>query len=388
LKKQNLFPLAQPCASVGLALLLISGAASAQADTDRIQELEDRIDSLEDQLLDVDERVGTRAVVHAFDALQMDFGGFATQRVNAVKSDAHTRAAFDMGQFELFLKAIIDDDWEFFSILEFKRVASLNESDTKDVQFGSIANKADLELYWFNYRLADSLQFRAGRFIAEHGIINVEHFQPTLLHLDYPMFMRKKPGSGSNNSGSLSFFERFMVGAMAHGQTSVGDDNSLVYNAYIGTDKQNGMDYQSGARAALSWGHSGLTTGLNFGHGNHGAVVNGNSYDFWGVDLLYDKDAILWKNELYASKEDVGTEDRLGWYTQPAVRLADKWIAFYRYDFLDNADLGKGDQTEHVVGINYLPNPLVRLRATATQASFDLPDDDFTSFQLSATISF
>ncbi|MGR3220673.1 MAG: hypothetical protein ACUZ8H_12790, partial [Candidatus Anammoxibacter sp.] len=134
-----------------------------------------------------------------------------------------------------------------------------------------------------------------------------------------------------------------------------------------------------------------------------------NDYNTVGLDLLYDKGRILWKNEVYVSLENEAP-DRVTFYTQPSFRITDKWIGYYRYDYLDPGQ-GLPVSTEHLVGLNYLPNPLVRIRAeyffkhindftdstglfgsrsdlTGLITPTRVSSEDIGVFQLSATISF
>jgi len=94
---------------------------------------------------------------------------------------------------------------------------------------------------------------------------------------------------------------------------------------------------------------------------------------------------------LYEIASEDADGDRLGWYTQPAWRIKAKWIAFYRYDFLDNGE-SKGDTIENVIGLNFLPKPNIRLRTTVTLKEFgDAPgfkSADAQIYQTSATLSF
>jgi len=135
-------------------------------------------------------------------------------------------------------------------------------------------------------------------------------------------------------------------------------------------------------------------------------VPKNATFYMYGVDFLIDKGPILWKNELFFTDEDKGAGgNRVGFYTQPAYRVTDQWIVFYRYDFLNDGKLQvvpagggprlhtPGNSTEHVLGLNYLPVPNVRIRATATWKEFSsgrlgAPSADAQIFQLSGTFSF
>lgn len=341
--------------------------------------LEEDIEAQDDRLMELEEKVGQRGVVHAMNALSFDLGGFVSQTFTSIPSDDNFQSSFDLSQFELFLAGEVTEKLTYFTILEFKRQAKVDETDLNSVVFKPITKEAELELAWFNYRHDDWRQIRVGRFITPHGIINVEHFHPTLLHIPYPMFMRQGKTS--------TFFHRFLIGTQVHGSRYVGprEADRLEYHAYVGTQKETGSKFILGARVNYTFGESGLTVGLNYGHGTHESGALASRYNFGGIDLLYDHGCILWKNEFYGSAEE-DADDRLGFYTQPGWRVRENVIVFYRFDYLDPGR-NLEDQTEHVLGINYLPIPLIRLRAAITLAEFhNRPDHQL--MQLSTTISF
>lgn len=194
------------------------------------------------------------------------------------------------------------------------------------------------------------------------------------------------------------------------------NENIFQYNVYPGVFAGSTAENSySGARGAFTFSSLGTMFGLNAGTGKRSIVTttpdtmmptfNATFYRY-GVDALIDKGPILWKNELFFTNEDSGSGgNRTGYYTQPAYRLSDQWIVFYRYDFLNDGSLQivpasggprlqtPGNSTEHAFGVNFLPVPNVRLRAVATVKNFSsgrlgAPDADAQIFQLSGTFSF
>lgn len=355
-----------------------------------------RLDELEEIVFDIDGRVGSRTVVHAFDALELDIGGFITQTFTAAFGGGESTASFNQTQFELLIKAKVNENWDIFLAQGFLREADLDVRDPDNPMFAPNALRVPQIIAWTNYRVRDSLQFQLGRFITPHGIINIEHFPPVLLNLNQPQFLR--PFSGS------TIFPNFLIGGQVHGRIYVGanDSSMLTYNAYVGALPQASSDFVYGARVAMRFADSGFTVGANYsggersgngggGFGNLSIVgsnsATSNSYHTVGADVLYDKGKILWKNEFFYSFEGDGAEDRVAFYTQPAYRITDKWIAFYRFDYLDPGQ-GLTWGYENVFGVNYLPTPTVRLRAELIFKHLDRPSDDVIVAQFSATISF
>lgn len=343
-------------------------------------EMNDRIDELENQVMELEERVGDRAVVHAFDAIKLDLGGYLTQTFTTVWSEDTTRSSFDSAHFQFFIKAEISDRWSTFTLLEFAREAEMEgvefgETSNSDIRFHEFENEVKLELYEIRYSHSDALNIKVGQFVTQHGITNIQHFDPLLLHVQRPMMIRH---------GFETFFQEATIGGQVDGQFNMGegDESVLSYVAYLGSNDEDGNNFTWGGRAAYAFGDSGITVGANYG---------GLESDirFVGADLLIESGKLQWKSEVFTTVDKPsGTDDRTGFYTQPAWNFTDKLIGFYRYDYLDPGSLDIGSRSEHVVGMNYLFSPTVRARAAVTFAKFNGTGDDAEFLQLSLTISF
>ena len=380
---------------------------------ERYEELSERL--LEQEVLtqELDERVGSRAIVHAFDSMQLDFGGFLHSAFTHVHGDNGSASSFDRLTFEILLKAQFSRRFSAFFAQAFIRESNTRFTDTFQrtspgfAFSGSGGVKTPLVIAWANYMHNDSLNLQVGRYITPFGIINIEHFPAILLDTEQPQFLR--PFSGD------TIFPNFMTGAQAHGKLFLGDD-LFQYHLYTGVFTGSTPEqFYAGARGAYTLGSLGATLGLNVGTGKRTlrptapdttAVSKNATFYMYGVDVLIDTGPILWKNELFFTDEDQGAGgNRLGFYTQPAYRFTDQWIVFYRYDFLNDGKLQivpagggprrhtPGRSTEHMFGVNYLPVPNVRLRATATWKEFasgrlGAPKADAQIFQVSGTFSF
>jgi len=372
--------------------------AAKQAIAER-DDLTDRVDELEDYVFDIDERLGSRPVVRAFDGLSLDIGGFITQSFTAAFGEDSSEASFNQTLFELLIAAQVNEDIDFFTALGFLREADLDvATDPRNPTFMDFANRTPQIISWANYRVSDQFEIRAGRFVTPHGIINIEHFPPVLLEINQPQFLR--PFSGA------TLFPNFLIGVQAHGKFFVGEGgkDKLSYSAYAGMFAADPDGLITGGRVDYTFGNTGLTVGANysFGHreadgtppppgslsivGNESLVTN--DYHLIGADLLYDKGRILWKNEVFFTYEK-DQDNRFAFYTQPAFRITNdgKWIAFYRFDYLDPGQ-ELGDSLEHVVGLNFRARARVRVRAAAFFKHFETADELLPAFQLSATFSF
>ena len=373
-------------------------AKRIQALQDRIGELEEEqettSDDLTSQLLDLDDKVGKSGVVHVFDALDLQLGGFLTQTFTTVIGESDTESGFNQTLLEILLRAQITEDLSLFTALGFLREADIDLSAPRSPFFRDSANRVPQIIAWANYQYSDALELQVGRFITPHGIINIEHFPPVLLEINQPQFLRPFPGN--------TMFPNFLNGLRLHGKRFLADNTlTLRYDVYTGLFNGAPDSVVTGGRAALTLEDVGVTFGANYSHGRRDAdpgnlgslsivgsgSLTSNDYDLLGADVLFDRGRLFWKNEVFATLEK-GERNRLAFYTQPAWRWTEQWIGFYRFDYLDPGQ-GLGKSTEHVVGVNYLPIPLLRLRLAYIFKEFDAPEAaDASIIQFSGTISF
>ena len=107
---------------------------------DKIAELEGRsserdadLERVEDEILNLEDRVGgERTLARAFDALELDIGGFLTQTFMTASGDDNTESSFNQTLFELLLKAQLSDEMSLFTALGFLREADLDLGDTQE----------------------------------------------------------------------------------------------------------------------------------------------------------------------------------------------------------------------------------------------------------------
>lgn len=356
---------------------------------DLAETVDERFQAVEESVEDIEERIGSRAVINAFDGLQLDIGGFTHTAYTLVEGEDRDTKAFNRVNFELLIKAQITE-----SISAFFAGGFLRESDDpfnavgdrRNPRFNN-RNKNPQIISYADWAFSDALNVKAGRFITPHGIINIEHFPAILLDPEQPQFLRPFGGD--------TIFPNFSNGIQLHGKFFLGADQ-LQYYTYASNFVGNPEKTLFGTRLAYQFGRYGITLGGNYAYGSRARGADDNlNYDLVGLDLFIDKGPILWKTEVFLTEEE--GQDRLGYYTQPAWRLDDQWLVFYRYDFLDDGGDTAGDAIEQVFGLNYLPAPNVRLRSTLTFKHFKNGVDrnglsqrsaDATSLQFSGTFSF
>ncbi|SDG50078.1 hypothetical protein SAMN05216241_11618 [Limimonas halophila] len=357
-----------------------------------------RVQRLESIVQQVDEQVGSSAVVNAFDAVDLNLGGFVDLAATHITGDDKSVTSFNRQVAELLVSADIAEDWRIFWAQSFLRKSGPNftqnpaTADPSRPDFGNLGGAAtDTVLAWVNYKHTDALQVQAGRFITPHGIVNQEHFPASLLDATQPQFLR--PFSAQ------TIFPNFTNGIQLHGSSFLGgglNADQISYNLYTGNFTNNSNEFNVGGRFAYSVGGLGLTLGANVTYGDRtdseAAGAGEADYLVYGADVKYDSGPIIWKNEIFATDEDVG-DDRLGAYTQPGYRIGEQWTAFYRFDYLDRGTdpetlARRLESIEHSLGVNFQPHSNVRLRGIVRTTDFDDSSADAQTVELSATLSF
>lgn len=360
-----------------------------EAEKEEVAEETDwRVDELETAVDRIDDQVGSRAVVNAFDAVKLDFGGFLDLSASHIRGDNDSVTTFNRQVAELLIRAKLEPNIDLFLAQSFLRKEEPDFSDPTRPEIGDLSDvDTDTVLAWANYRYDDLLQVQAGRFLTPHGIVNIDHFPAVLLDPDQPQFLRP--------FGGQTIFPNFSNGLQVHGGAFLGgglDADRVGYNLYAGSFSGNATDFNFGGRLQYTLGGTGLTVGANATYGERDDDTPFDTEFFvYGADLKYDFGRFLWENEIFVTDEDVG-DDRFAAYTQPAWRFSDQWTGFYRFDYLDAGSdpvslENRGISIEHAFGLSYTPSPRVHLRAIGRVTEFGREETAETG-QLSATFSF
>ncbi len=366
----------------------LSSSAFAQSSEQRMLNLEQEVQFLSEQLIDLQVENSSEVPINTFDSIKFNLGGFITQTYTVNHAgDFSTDDQFDQTNIELLLSADITEEDRFFASLGYLRQHDFdNEHTLQDVTlrgFGRSINRNPLIIGWWEHTFGNSLAVKAGRFITPWGIINTEHFPPTLQELNQPIFLRPFEGNLT--------IPNFLNGVEASGGFA---EQTISYNAYYG--QFSGEPGESVFGGRLTWDIPGDIAVLGGSYQNGVKTGSGEdeTYNAFGVDLLLNYNHFGMKAEWYNSSLDI-REDEEAFYVQPFVTLGD-FILFYRYDSIDLDDtvVPGRDEVEHIVGLNYFFDEKVRLRAQYTFNEYDVDQDslgqdrDFNQLQFSVTASF
>ena len=353
--------------------------------------VDDRLTELEISMKEAMDKLGSRAIVQAFEGIKLDIGGFLHTAYTYVEGDENSVGSFNRQNFELLIGAEITDSWSAFFAGGYLREA--NDPfvvGTRQAPDFDTNNRNPLIIGWSNYQQSDLFNVRLGRMITPHGIINIEHFPATLYDPEQPQFLRPFGGN--------TLFPNFSTGIQTHGK-HFGERINFEYAVYAtnapGTGGVSNTEELFGFRIAVSPYDSSVELGLNYSDSYRGST--NSDYTMQGVDLALNFGFFQLKTEYYQTDEETGG-DREAYYVQPIVHFSDKWSSFVRYDFLGAGDQ-LGESTENMIGLNYTPSYNVRLRVTYTDKEFTdgytdsslltpLEDASASIVQFSGTFSF
>jgi hypothetical protein len=227
-----------------------------------------------------------------------------------------------------------------------------------------------MEYGWFEYRAADALVVRGGKFLLPQ-YWNVNHYAPVVLSTMRPLVVR-------------NVFPTDTVGMMLHGKVfpgATGASYSVYYaNGQSTTATDDNPNKAVGGHVTVHLGEAvPWFSRLDLGASVHSerAASLGGGFDVVGADAQVNttRYELLFEYAHRAANPDVE-----GFYLQPSVRLFAEVRGFYRYDYLDD---GANPETRHTVGVNWRPEPNVSLKLEGSTSDFARPGRE--SFEEVAT---
>lgn len=166
-----------------------------------------------------------------------------------------------------------------------------------------------------------------------------------------------------------------LVGVMVHGTAgrAVGaSEFGVGYKVYVANNQVEGSELADrregkawGARVQVRFPTTGVLKRLDVAadmYRGHVAVTDSALAEdrVNGFEGQLEIDRFLVHTEYAAGRSEGLT--RLGYYIQPAVRIHEDWVAFYRAERLDSPRLQQAE-LRHLVGVNFRPFPQIALKA-------------------------
>ncbi len=387
-----------------------------------LAEMRERVDELEDQQAELLDRIGSRAVLQAYTARDLDLGGHVSSLFSYMHGDDRSRFGHVVTLLELYLKAQLDDEWSLFATPGFYVFnGGLLDDPTTPMQSDPtfIADdSSDASLFiarmaaqWHH---SDALEVTGGVIGTPHGTTNREYFIPA-----------RTIAQGSLHTRVLlnnALYPQQVVGVRAAGKHALSDSGRIEYDAYFGVQDSAPDRPLGGVRFSYEFIDIGLSFAANYGLGRRSgqsgidlltnvpvlqspfpSEFNGaRGYEFGGLDVQWRLGDFVSKTEFYSSGEDGYLDQRAAsteftWFALPKLGIS------YRFDYYDRGSdqvvvavsptivtmpLDVGHATEHVVGLCYDPRPSVRLRLDMHHLLLPRSDDAVDSLNLSWSLSF
>jgi len=325
-----------------------TGLAGSNKDFDtRVQLLEERINVLEDQNEFIDKKVANRLIISGY--------ADAAYRVDSRKTIADS---FDLHHLSLFLSQKIDNNWHFFSEIEFEDAPKFQATDpvtvhvdcgidticgNSDDSFATIntLNSAEGKIYTealnLTYDWRSYANFRIGRFFTPAGIWSIDHYPPYTATQVRPRHIRE-------------IFPQTTDGIMLTGITAL-FDHFFSYDAYISNGEGNTAHIDQnnnkavGLRVEIDVPVFSQTT---FGVSIYDEILNDKT-DKSATGLHFKirqgmKEIQSEYAEATLDSPSIGKYQRRGYYFQ-AQHHFNNWSAGLRYDYysqdtrVDNAEV-------------------------------------------------
>jgi hypothetical protein len=214
---------------------------------------------------------------------------------------------------------------------------------------------------WMEYNHSRAFNMRVGKFLSPQYFWQ-NHYPNVVLSTDLPIHLRE-------------LFPPELVGVMASGMVAKPMGSSELgfgYKAYLSNNESEQLlrgdvsnDKSWGGRLELHLPINGRLKLLNVAadlYQGRSALTGTTDLvhnSVWGVEEQLELDRFMLNTE-YARGHWLG-RSRFGYYLQPAFRVSDEWIGFYRLEGLESARVQEAER-RHLLGINYRPRSQVALK--------------------------
>jgi len=376
------------CGLVALMLASLTSLSSAAEPSESNAQIQKRLDALESELTDLKIENQKTEPVRTFTAKNFRFGGFGETVFTSLIGHGPNRNSVNETEGSLFISADITDKTRFFSETEFEHNSALIDGNTPGRHFGTEGDNVGLEIAEVTHDFSNAFSLKVGRMITPFGIINVEHFEPSLIQHDKPQFLREVSDT------EITMFDLQVRGLDAIGRFSPFTDHHIKLESYAGTVRTDPNKIAGGGRQSWSFPNDRVTLGFS----QQAGTRDERTFVTLGEDLKISYKKFTLKSE--AAQTSFTGHSITAFYVQPLYFLTPRWGVFGQVDYLDNV-LNKTDDIidpikkyEYTTGVNFLPISNVRLRGEVTvhdyqgnTGTFAGVSRDYVSVQTSVVVS-
>jgi hypothetical protein len=217
-----------------------------------------------------------------------------------------------------------------------------------------------VENAWMEYNHNSLLSVRVGKQLSPQYWWQ-NHYPNLTLSTDLPIYLRE-------------LFPAELIGVTVQGSAArpVGESEFAVgYKFYVANNNFEG-NTRTDRRDGKSWGARGQVRVATRGALRRLDVAADIYRGHVGLSdkSLADDDVYGFESQIEISRFLLQTEwargksldmERTGYYVQPAIRLHEDWISFYRAEQLESPRIRRAER-RHIAGVNYRPYPQIALK--------------------------
>jgi hypothetical protein len=238
-----------------------------------------------------------------------------------------------------------------------------HEEDEEGEEDGDISGEGQVavENAWMEYNHSRYASVRFGKQLSPQYWWQ-NHYPNLTLSTALPIYLRE-------------LFPAELVGVMVQGSAAkpvASSELGVGYKFYVANNNFEGNS-RTDLRDGKAWGARGqlrLPTGgalrrldvaADVYRGHVGLVTNELAEDnVFGFESQLEVSSFLFQTE-WARGKSLG-QTRTGYYLQPALRIDEDWIAFYRLEQLESPRI-RAAERRHIGGLNYRPYPQIAFKA-------------------------
>src|SRR5687768_1770612 len=328
--------------------------------TASIQDLQDDIKAQEDSVTSLRETVNSKVNLNGYYNFRFSVDG-SDEPMAFQQHHLGVLMAKQLGKFNFLMEL------ELQNVPHHAELSAENGEegghDESEEGEGDISGEGQVavENAWMEYNHSRFLSVRVGKQLSPQYWWQ-NHYPNLTLSTALPIYLRE-------------LFPAELVGVMVQGTAArpVGTSEFGVgYKFYVANNNFEGNS-RADLRDGKAWGARGqvrLPTGgalrrldvaADVYRGHVGLTTNELAEDnVWGFESQLEVSSFLFQTE-WARGTSL-SQTRTGYYLQPAVRIDEDWIAFYRLEQLESPRIQAAER-RHIGGVNYRPYPQIAFKA-------------------------